>query len=468
MFDSLKSKIKSFFKKEEEVLAKKVEEAKPVEAAAPKPEAAPQPPAPVVQAEQPKPEEKKEEPVAVPEEEAKSVPKEEPKPVQKEEPKPEPKKEEKPPEPAKKPEAKAEPAKPPVPVPKPVEKPVVEKKPVQVEQPKPAPAAPAPVPAPITKTAPAAEPVFPKSEPLPEKKRGLIPKLSLATRIKKVLVRKATIKDVDVDGLLQDFNLSLLEADVTLPVAQKLCDDIKGRLVGKEITGSEDIQALFHSAMREGLLDVLKQQKIDLMERARKKKPFIILFVGPNGQGKTSMIAKLANHLKKQGMSCVISASDTFRAAAIEQIETLAGRVGIKVIKHKYGADPAAVAFDAIEHAKANSIDCVLIDTAGRSDLNINLMEQMKKIARVAKPDLKIYVGEALAGHAAVEEAMAFNNAIGIDGIIMTKVDCDVRGGSLLSVSNTIQKPILFIGTGQAMEDIQSFDPQWFVDRVMG
>ena len=162
----------------------------------------------------------------------------------------------------------------------------------------------------------------------------------------------------------------------------------------------------------------------------------------------------------------MIAAADTFRAAAIEQIEKIGTEAGIKVIKQQYGSDPAAVCFDAIAHAKAKNIDVVLIDTAGRSELNRNLMEEMKKIVRVAKPDMKIYVGEALAGNAAVEEAKKFNEFIDIDGIIMTKTDCDVKGGSILSISYEIQRPILFLGLGQELADLESFEKQWFINKI--
>jgi len=303
-------------------------------------------------------------------------------------------------------------------------------------------------------------------KPVSEERR-LEPKLTLGTRLKKAIVRKATIKEEDVKGLLEDFNLALLEADVAVSVADKISEDIKNRLVGREISSKDDVKKVSEEAIKESLCDVLRQERIDLVSKAREKKPFVILFLGPNGHGKTSTIGKIARYLQNHRLSSVIAAADTFRAASIEQVEKIAGKVGVKVIKQTYGSDPAAVCFDAVRYAEAHGIDVVLIDTAGRSELNINLMEQLKKIVRVAKPDMKVYVGEALAGNAALEEAKKFNEAIGLDGIIMTKVDCDVKGGSLLSVSYIVQKPVLFITTGQGLEDIMPFDENWFIEKVL-
>ena len=302
-----------------------------------------------------------------------------------------------------------------------------------------------------------------------EEKRELVPKLSLLTRAKQLILRKATINENDVSALIEDLNLELLEADVAIQVADDVCADIKTRLVGKEITAREDIKKVTTQAVRESLLNALKQEHVDLasLVKAKQDKPFVILFLGPNGHGKSTTVGKVAYWLQKQNISVVISASDTFRAAAIEQIEKIAQNTNTTVVKQKYGSDPAAVAFDAIKHAKAKGIQAVLIDTAGRSELNVNLMEQMKKITRVTNPDFKIYIGEALAGNAAQEEAKKFNEAIGINGIIVTKTDCDVKGGSLLSMSKITSKPVLFIGLGQEPGDLKPFDPEWFVKNVL-
>ena len=190
----------------------------------------------------------------------------------------------------------------------------------------------------------------------------------------------------------------------------------------------------------------------------KKEKPFVIGFFGVNGGGKTTTIAKLAYILKKIGLSSVISASDTFRAAAIQQLEEHASKIGIRIIKHDYGSDPAAVAFDAIKHAQSKSIDVVLIDTAGRLHSNVNLIDEMKKIVRVANPDLKIFVGESITGNDAVEQAKRFNESVGIDGIILTKADVDEKGGAIISVSYVTHKPIIYLGNGQNYDNLEKFD----------
>jgi fused signal recognition particle receptor len=192
------------------------------------------------------------------------------------------------------------------------------------------------------------------------------------------------------------------------------------------------------------------------------------MFVGVNGTGKTLSIAKIAYQLIKQGKTCVLAAGDTFRAGAIEQLTVHAENLGVKIIKHGPGSDPAAVAFDAIEHAKAKHKDVVLLDTAGRMQTNYNLMDEMAKIKRVAKPDLVIFVGDALSGNDAVEQAKRFNEVVGIDGVILTKVDTDAKGGSALSIAYTIGKPLLYIGVGQKYEDQIPFNAEWMVENIFG
>jgi fused signal recognition particle receptor len=190
------------------------------------------------------------------------------------------------------------------------------------------------------------------------------------------------------------------------------------------------------------------------------------MFVGVNGTGKTLSIAKIAYLLQQHGKSCVMAAGDTFRAGAIEQLTIHADKLGVKIVKHGPGSDPAAVAYDAIEHAKAKHKDVVLLDTAGRMQTNSNLMDEMAKIKRVAKPDMIIFVGDALSGNDAVEQAKRFNEVVGIDGVILTKVDADAKGGSSLSIAYTIGKPLLFIGVGQGYDDQIPFNPEWMVQHI--
>ncbi|NJE10206.1 signal recognition particle-docking protein FtsY [Thermococcus sp. MAR1] len=284
-------------------------------------------------------------------------------------------------------------------------------------------------------------------------------------------VSQTEISEKDVENALWDLEIELLEADVALETVEELKERIKEKLVGQKVKIGTNKKALVEEAVREAVLEVLTpEKKIDLLEliRSKKEKPFVIAFVGFNGSGKTTTIAKLANFLKKNGLGVVIAASDTFRAGAIEQVEEHAKRVGVRVIKHSYGADPAAVAYDAIQHAKARGLDVVLIDTAGRNELNRNLMDEMKKIARVTKPDLVIFVGDSLAGNSVVEQAKQFNEAVKIDGVILTKLDADARGGAALSISHAIGAPILFVGVGQGYDDLKPFDEKWFVERIFG
>ncbi|MDH5636451.1 MAG: signal recognition particle-docking protein FtsY, partial [Candidatus Bathyarchaeota archaeon] len=195
--------------------------------------------------------------------------------------------------------------------------------------------------------------------------------------------------------------------------------------------------------------------------------PYSILFVGINGTGKTTSIAKVAEFLMKKGHSVVLACSDTYRAGSIEQLEEHAKRLGVRMIKHKYGADPASVAYDAISHAKARGINVVLIDTAGRIQTDRNLMNELGKIKRVISPDITILTVDALTGNDAVMQAEEFHKSVGIDGTILTKVDADVKGGAALSVTYVTRKPIVFIGTGQTYKDLQDFDPEQFTQMIL-
>jgi len=276
------------------------------------------------------------------------------------------------------------------------------------------------------------------------------------------------ISEEKLNDLLWDLEIGLLESDVAYSVIESIKNDIKEELKYVSFERSK-ISELVENVLRNAIEHVLKSSEMDFDEFIdNSKKPVVIMFVGVNGSGKTLSIGKIATLLKKRGKSSVMAAGDTFRAGAIEQLGIHADNVGVKLIKHGPSADPAAVAFDAIEHAKAKHKDVVLLDTAGRMQTNINLMDEMAKIKRVAKPDLILFVGDALAGNDAVEQAKRFNEIVGIDGVILTKVDTDAKGGSALSVAYTIGKPLLFIGVGQGYEDQIPFDPQWMIDNIFG
>ena len=272
-----------------------------------------------------------------------------------------------------------------------------------------------------------------------------------------------------LDDLLHDLEIGLLQADVALPVAEELTRSVKESLLGKRIDKTFDIEDAVKLALKAAVKGVLAGQTLSLTDKIKSKPPpFVIMFVGINGGGKTTTIAKLAYRLQKHGLSCVLAAGDTFRAGAIEQLTLHSEKLGCKIIKHQEGSDPAAVAYDAIEHAKARRRDIVLIDTAGRMQTNTNLMDEMKKIKRVAKPDLVCFVGDALAGSDAVEQAKRFDAAVGIDAVILTKIDADAKGGAALSIAKTIGKPIAYVSIGQEYDEFRKFDPDWMVERIFG
>ncbi|MCK4400465.1 signal recognition particle-docking protein FtsY, partial [Candidatus Bathyarchaeota archaeon] len=195
--------------------------------------------------------------------------------------------------------------------------------------------------------------------------------------------------------------------------------------------------------------------------------PFVVMFVGINGTGKTTTIAKMSRLLMDEGFTVVLASADTYRAGAIEQLEEHGRRLGVRVIRHRYGSDAAAVGFDAVEHAKAQGVDVVLIDTAGRMQTNRNLMDELQKMKRVVQPDLTIMILDSLIGNDATEQAMTFNEQVGFDAAVLTKVDADARGGSSLSVSYLTGKPVIYVGVGQEYKDLQPFDVEWFAERLL-
>ncbi|MDI3483910.1 MAG: fused signal recognition particle receptor [Methanobacteriaceae archaeon] len=281
-------------------------------------------------------------------------------------------------------------------------------------------------------------------------------------------IQEKTISEKDIEDVLWELEMSLLESDVAIDVAEKIAKELKDQLVGKKVKRSTDITKYTQEALKNSIKDILTVNGKDINKifQEKKDKPLIIMFVGINGTGKTTTIAKMAKHFLDKGLTPVIAASDTFRAGAIEQLTHHAEKLGVKIIKHEKGADPAAVAFDAVEHAKAKGKDVVLIDTAGRMQTNVNLMDEMAKIKRVVKPDLIIFVGDSLTGNDAVEQAIKFNESVGIDAIILTKADADAKGGAALSIGYVINKPIIFLGTGQGYDDLIEFKPEWMIRQL--
>ena len=289
------------------------------------------------------------------------------------------------------------------------------------------------------------------------------------------LVEKISTTELKAEKLrpiLSNFKLNLIENDVAVEVADHVCKELEKRLDGVQIKRLEDRKEIVRKNLHEILLSILTTDKmISLLEQVKEKRranePYVIVFVGINGTGKTTSIAKVANLLMKKGHSVILACSDTYRAGSIEQLEEHAKRLGVRMIKHRYGADPAAVAYDAIAHAKAHGVSAVLIDTAGRIQTNKNLMNELGKIKRVIDPDLTVLTVDALTGNDAVMQAEEFHKSVGIDGTILTKVDADVKGGAALSVTYVTGKPIVFIGTGQGYEDLEEFSPERFTQMIL-
>lgn len=283
--------------------------------------------------------------------------------------------------------------------------------------------------------------------------------------------QRIILPEDQLEDLLWELELGLLESDVAMPVIEAIKSSVREQLT---VTGVRRGKAgqIVEEVLRTAIRQVLEKERVDfdqfIVNKLKEKRPVVIMFVGVNGTGKTTSIAKIAYRLKQNGISSVLAAGDTFRAGAIEQLSLHGENIGVKVVKHGQGSDPAAVAYDAIEHAKSRHKDVVLLDTAGRMQTNKNLMDEMAKIRRVARPDMAIFVGDALAGNDAVEQAKQFNEVVGLDGVILTKVDADAKGGAALSVAFTIGKPLLFIGVGQEYEQQVPFDAKWMVERLFG
>ncbi len=281
---------------------------------------------------------------------------------------------------------------------------------------------------------------------------------------KKITQRE--ISEKDLSQVLEDLEFSLLEADVALEVSDKIKEDLIKALVGKKVKRSQ-IKKIVEQTIRKSLLEILDVPKINLEKIIESNKPCLMLFLGFNGSGKTTTLAKLGYRFQKEKYSCVFAAGDSFRAAAVEQLQEHADKIGVKVIKHKYGADSAAVIYDAVEHAKAKGIDVVLADSAGRMHTNQNLMDELKKIVKVNNPQVKILVIDSITGNDAVEQAKNFDEAVGIDGVVLTKIDVNTKGGAILSVCKILGKPVVALGVGQEYKDLKEFDRKEFVGNLL-
>lgn len=321
----------------------------------------------------------------------------------------------------------------------------------------------------VGKAAPAAD--APASQPLPQQESAITAPASpsFVHKVKTLIIdRELIVSEKDLDEALSELEMTLLESDVALPATDAIIGSVEKNLVGKHRKIGESVDDLVVHALKAALLDVLGKG-FDLRDYiAKHDRPVKILFTGVNGTGKTTTVAKIGAYLRKGGFTVVIGAGDTYRAGAIEQIGVHAERLGIRIIQHKEGADPSAVLFDAVEYARSHKIDVVLADTAGRFHNKANLMSQLGKIKRVMKPDLVIYVDEAVAGNDAVTRAAEFDRTVGADAVVLTKADMDSRGGAAISIAHTIGKPLMFLGTGQTYEDIIPFEPEKVVEELLG
>jgi fused signal recognition particle receptor len=282
------------------------------------------------------------------------------------------------------------------------------------------------------------------------------PKLGFFSKIKSKLTTDIITKD-QVNSIYEELELAFLENNVALKVVDKIKQKLSEDLVGLSVKKGE-IEKTILESLKKAISEVLNEPKSLIEEIKNHSPPYIIIFFGVNGTGKTTSIAKLSYLLKKNNISCALAAADTFRAASIEQLEIHANNLKVPIIKSQYSSDPTSVAFDAKKYVEKNKIQCLLIDTAGRMYTKENLIKQMEKMIRIIEPQKKIFVGESIAGNDVIEQAKTFNEAIGIDGIILSKADVDEKSGAVLSVSYVTGKPIYFLGTGQEYKDLEQFN----------
>jgi len=296
-----------------------------------------------------------------------------------------------------------------------------------------------------------------------EKRKSLVERLRRKINYKK-------ITEDDLKDILVELEVNLIEADASIEVVEKIKEDISKSLIGKEVERRR-VKEKILEILRKSIEEILEVKKIDLEEiikKAKSEKGYAtILFFGTNGVGKSLSIAKLANFLQKKGYKVVLAAADTFRAAADIQLETYAKQIGVPVIKHKRGADAAAVIFDARKFAEARNYDVVIADTSGRMHTKQNLLDELKKIVRVNKPDLKVLVLDSLTGNDVIYQYKFFNDAVGIDAIVFTKVDVNEKGGNILSICYAFKKPILFLGIGQGFDDLIEFEKDKILNSLL-
>lgn len=266
------------------------------------------------------------------------------------------------------------------------------------------------------------------------------------------------------DEFYDELEEILIGSDITLSTAEEVVDEIRAEAKAEKLKDKEYVVNL--------LKDVL-EEKLYEAEVPEIKYPAVIMLVGVNGVGKTTTVGKLAHYFISQGKSVTVAAADTFRAAASDQLSVWADRAKVRIVKHEEGSDPSAVVFDALSSAKARGTDVVIIDTAGRLHVKANLMEELKKMSRVVMREhpaahfYKLLVLDATTGHNAINQAQIFNEAIDLDGIVLTKLDGTAKGGFVVSLCGELAIPVVFAGVGEKMEDLEKFNPEDFIDNII-
>tara|TARA_B100000959_G_scaffold268954_1_gene314184 strand:+ start:226 stop:1509 length:1284 start_codon:yes stop_codon:yes gene_type:complete len=274
-----------------------------------------------------------------------------------------------------------------------------------------------------------------------------------------------------LDDILEELETDLLMADMGHDAVVDVMNALRASIIGARINRKADLSEVIDQALRNALLKLLEAGYWDFDKTVKsflaQGKPVSIMMVGVNGTGKTTTSAKLAHRLTQNGYSVVLAAADTFRAGAIDQLANHAERLGVRCIHSQRGGDAAAIARDAYESAKARGEDIVIIDTAGRMQNKTNLMEELRKVHRVTRPHLVLFVADALAGNDAVVQAKEFQRMLSFDGAVLCKLDTDAKGGAALSISHATGRPIVLAGVGQGYDDLRDFDPNWLLNSIL-
>ncbi len=272
------------------------------------------------------------------------------------------------------------------------------------------------------------------------------------------------ISENDINRFFEEHELDLIEADVSFEAIEY----IKDYMIKRVKQGIKGDKGAVRQLLQDAILSIVtKERPLELIVKERPERPFVVTFLGINGTGKTTTIAKVAKRLSSAGIKPFVVIGDTYRTGAIEQMEKLLNSIGIDHYAGGYGRDPASVAYDGIQMARASGNDVVLIDTAGRMQTNEPLLEELAKIVKVSSSNYNVFVGDALSGNDIMLQARTFLERPGFNASIVTKVDADVKGGSIISLAFASRRPIMFLGVGQGYDDLVEFEPSWLVERIL-